>query len=86
MQRSSYTVEFKLKTIARLKSEFNGNLSKASKVLNISRKQLRDWQKNEVKYGKYDQQEGEKTHRRKRGKIPFIGRATVCLVQGAKRE
>ena len=49
MQRSSYTVEFKLKTIARLKSEFNGNLSKASEVLNISRKQLRDWQKNEVK-------------------------------------
>ena len=33
MQRSSYTVEFKLKTVARLKSEFNGNLSKASKVL-----------------------------------------------------
>ena len=48
MQRSSYTVET-LKTIARLKSEFNGNLSKASKVLNISRKQLTDWQKNEVK-------------------------------------
>lgn len=49
MQRSSYTVEFKLKAVARLKSEFNGNLSKASRVLNISRKQLREWQRNEVK-------------------------------------
>ena len=49
MGRSSYTVEFKLKAVRRLKSEFSGNLSKASRALNISRKQLREWNRNEVK-------------------------------------
>ena len=50
MGRSSYTIDFKLKAVARLEGEFQGNLSKASRVLNISRKQLRDWARNEVKF------------------------------------
>ena len=49
MGRLSYTVDFKLKAVARLKGEFSGNISKASRALNISRKQLREWNKNEVK-------------------------------------
>lgn len=49
MPRSSYTVDFKLKAVSRLKSEFSGNISKASRVLGIDRKQLREWSKNETK-------------------------------------
>ena len=65
-------LKFKLKTIAILKSEFSGNLSKASKVLNISRKQLRDWQKKEVKMANMTNKE-VKRHTGGRGaKYPLL--------------
>ena len=45
MGRSSYTVEFKLKAVSRLKTAFHGNISQASRMLGIDRKQLREWTK-----------------------------------------
>ena len=41
MGRTSYTVEFKLKTVNKLNNEFNGNVSKASRATGITRKMLR---------------------------------------------
>ena len=46
MGRTSYAVEFKLKAVNRLNNEFNGNISKASGSIDITRKMLRDWCKN----------------------------------------
>ena len=60
MGRSSYTIEFKLKTTNRLTNEFSGNISKASTALGIARKMLRDWCKNEVKMANL----GDKRRRR----------------------
>ena len=60
MGRSSYTIEFKLKAINRLNNEFNGNISKASTALGITRKMLREWCKNEIKMANL----GDKRRRR----------------------
>ena len=50
MGRNSYTVDFKLKAVKRLKGEFEGHLSKASRVLNITKKQLTEWARSEAKF------------------------------------
>jgi len=43
----SYTVSTKLDVLRRLRIEFGGNLSKASRDLSIDRKRIREWLKHE---------------------------------------
>jgi len=48
IKRKSYTLRDKLNALKLLK-EFNGNISKTSRGLNVDRKQLRVWRENESK-------------------------------------
>ena len=49
MGRNSYSIDFKLKAVRRLQSELCGNISQASMEMGIDKKQLREWNKKEVK-------------------------------------
>lgn len=73
MSRKSYSIEFKLKAVNRLKSEFEGNISKASRVMNIDRKQLREWNKAEVKMANLNDKRGKRHAGAGRGcKYPLL--------------
>ena len=47
-RKRSYTIQDKLSALAKIK-EFNGNIAKVSRELNIDRKCLREWRNNEEK-------------------------------------
>jgi len=47
MSRKSYTLAQKIDILKQVKTEFGGNLSLAARQLNIDRKNLRRWLKNE---------------------------------------
>ena len=46
--RNSYTLEAKLKAVKQLNGECEGNISRASRIQGINRKQLREWSKIET--------------------------------------
>ena len=47
-KRRSYTIQDKISALAKIK-EFNGNIAKVSRKLNIDRKCLCEWRNNEEK-------------------------------------
>ena len=41
--KRSYTIEYKLQVVERLKVEFNNNISAASRDTGVDRKRIREW-------------------------------------------
>jgi hypothetical protein len=83
----SYTVAYRLDSVRRIKTDFAGNLSAASRQLNVSRKQLREWTKQETDFANADKLR-TKRHIGRSGRtalVPMVPRRetreTYCKLQ-----
>ncbi len=61
MIRRSFTIQQRLDAVRRIRVDFGGNLSKASRDMNIDRKRLREWVNSEIDLSNAD---GKRSKRR----------------------
>ena len=66
-KRKSYSAFEKLEVLRKFRDEYGGNCSKASRELNVSRKMIKDWEKNEQNLADLDR-------KKMRRRLPGAGR------------
>ena len=84
MSQRSFTISTKLDVLRRIRLDFDGNLSKASRELNIDRKRLREWQRQEPEFANATNKQTRRAMGG--GKKPFAPELEVQLFAWFKSE